>query len=175
MAHGGRLGITRYTPNTGTAPLRAAILRKLREENGLSYGADEVVVSNGAKQAIWQALLAVCQPGDQARPPLRMAGVWDAGVAAESSGATGGWAGGALPGMRGAGVHGTHRRSSTSFEAVSMAVHLVSSMAPPPARPWPGLGSSGGATEPAGSGERCLHAGRGLRDRRRSALRQWGA
>ena len=43
-------------------------MRKLREENGLTYGADEIVVSNGAKQSIWQALLAVCAPGDQARP-----------------------------------------------------------------------------------------------------------
>lgn len=42
-------------------------MRKLREENGLTYGADEIVVSNGAKQSIWQALLAVCAPGDQAR------------------------------------------------------------------------------------------------------------
>ena len=63
-----REGITRYTPNTGTAPLRAAIARKLQQENGLSYSADEVVVSNGAKQSIWQALLAVCSPGDQAQP-----------------------------------------------------------------------------------------------------------
>ena len=45
-------------------------MRKLQEENGLSYSTDEVVVSNGAKQSIWQALLAVCSPGDQARPPV---------------------------------------------------------------------------------------------------------
>ena len=67
VAQTDRQGITHYTPNTGTAPLRAAIMRKLREENGLTYGADEIVVSNGAKQSIWQALLAVCAPGDQAR------------------------------------------------------------------------------------------------------------
>ncbi|KAK9840550.1 hypothetical protein WJX81_000725 [Elliptochloris bilobata] len=64
-----RKGITRYTPNTGTAPLRAAIVRKLQEENGLEYSADEIVVSNGAKQSIWQALLAVCSPGDQVLIP----------------------------------------------------------------------------------------------------------
>jgi aspartate/glutamate/aspartate-prephenate aminotransferase len=34
-------------------------------DNGLDYSAaNEIVVSNGAKQAIWQALLATCSPGD---------------------------------------------------------------------------------------------------------------
>eukprot|EP00887_Chlorella_sp_A99_P005624 scaffold1.g5624.t1 len=58
-------GFTRYTPNTGTSALRAAICRKLAAENGLEYAPDEVVVSNGAKQAIWQALFAVCGAGDE--------------------------------------------------------------------------------------------------------------
>ena len=65
MAH--RTGLTHYTPNTGTAALRAAIARKLMNENGLEYAASEIVVSNGAKQAIWQALLATCSPGDEVR------------------------------------------------------------------------------------------------------------
>ncbi|GAB4817613.1 hypothetical protein N2152v2_004659 [Parachlorella kessleri] len=64
-----RKGYTRYTPNTGTSALRKAICKKLKEENGLEYGLDEVVVSNGAKQAIWQALLAVCSPGDEVLIP----------------------------------------------------------------------------------------------------------
>jgi aspartate/glutamate/aspartate-prephenate aminotransferase len=63
-------GITRYTPNTGTAPLRAAIAAKLASENGLTqYTAADIVVSNGAKQAIWQALLAACNPGDEVLIP----------------------------------------------------------------------------------------------------------
>ena len=49
----------------GTLPLRKAIQRKLQAENGLDYGTDEIVVSNGAKQAIWQGLLATCSPGDE--------------------------------------------------------------------------------------------------------------
>lgn len=50
----------------GTSNLRKAIAKKLQEDNGLTYNPDsEIVVSNGAKQAIWQALLAVCQPGDE--------------------------------------------------------------------------------------------------------------
>lgn len=35
------------------------------EENGLSYKPDEILVSNGAKQSIMQAVLAVCSPGDE--------------------------------------------------------------------------------------------------------------
>ena len=35
------------------------------EDNGLEYGAEEIVVSNGAKQSIWQALLATVSPGDE--------------------------------------------------------------------------------------------------------------
>ncbi|MEW5305114.1 MAG: hypothetical protein WDW38_001996 [Sanguina aurantia] len=58
-------GLTRYTPNTGTSALRKAICKKLKDDNGLSYSPDEIVVSNGAKQSIWQALLATCCPGDE--------------------------------------------------------------------------------------------------------------
>jgi aspartate/glutamate/aspartate-prephenate aminotransferase len=64
-----RRGMTRYTPNTGTAALRRAICAKLLAENGLSYSPEEVVVSNGAKQAIWQALLATCAEGDEVLIP----------------------------------------------------------------------------------------------------------
>jgi aspartate/glutamate/aspartate-prephenate aminotransferase len=60
-----RDGFTRYTPNTGTSNLRKAICRKLAEENGIHYTPEEVVVSNGAKQSIWQAVLATCCPGDE--------------------------------------------------------------------------------------------------------------
>jgi bifunctional aspartate aminotransferase and glutamate/aspartate-prephenate aminotransferase len=60
-----RKGITRYTPNTGTSALRQAICTKLESENGLKYAPNEIVVSNGAKQSIWQALLATCSEGDE--------------------------------------------------------------------------------------------------------------
>ncbi|KAH7426757.1 hypothetical protein KP509_10G015900 [Ceratopteris richardii] len=58
-------GFTRYTPNAGTLDLRKAICKKLKEENGLTYSTDEILVSNGAKQSILQAVLAVCSPGDE--------------------------------------------------------------------------------------------------------------
>ncbi|KAF8405977.1 hypothetical protein HHK36_008057 [Tetracentron sinense] len=60
-----REGYTRYTPNAGTLELRSAICHKLKEENGLTYSPDQILVSNGAKQCILQAVLAVCSPGDE--------------------------------------------------------------------------------------------------------------
>ncbi|XP_024977591.1 bifunctional aspartate aminotransferase and glutamate/aspartate-prephenate aminotransferase, partial [Cynara cardunculus var. scolymus] len=60
-----REGYTRYTPNAGTLELRTAICKKLKEENNISYTPDQIVVSNGAKQSIVQAVLAVCSPGDE--------------------------------------------------------------------------------------------------------------
>ncbi|KAL3648589.1 hypothetical protein CASFOL_004992 [Castilleja foliolosa] len=56
---------TRYTPSAGTLELRTAICHKLKEENGISYEPDQIVVSNGAKQSILQVVLAVCSPGDE--------------------------------------------------------------------------------------------------------------
>ncbi|XP_028125187.1 bifunctional aspartate aminotransferase and glutamate/aspartate-prephenate aminotransferase [Camellia sinensis] len=60
-----REGYTRYTPNAGTLELRSAICQKLKEENGISYTPDQILVSNGAKQSSIQAMLAVCSPGDE--------------------------------------------------------------------------------------------------------------
>lgn len=59
-----RTGLTRYTPNTGTAPLRAAISQKLASENGVHVPPSGIVVSNGAKQSVWQAIAAAVAPGD---------------------------------------------------------------------------------------------------------------
>ncbi|XP_073059026.1 bifunctional aspartate aminotransferase and glutamate/aspartate-prephenate aminotransferase [Primulina eburnea] len=64
-----REGYTRYTPNAGTMELRTAICHKLKEENGISYTPDQILVSNGAKQSILQAVLAVCSPGDEVLVP----------------------------------------------------------------------------------------------------------
>ncbi|KAL3527784.1 hypothetical protein ACH5RR_012440 [Cinchona calisaya] len=64
-----REGYTRYTPNAGLLELRSAICHKLKEENGLSYTPDQILVSNGAKQSILQAVLAVCSPGDEVLIP----------------------------------------------------------------------------------------------------------
>jgi len=58
-------GFTKYTPNAGIPELRQAIADKLAADNGLDYRAGQVVVSNGAKHACYNAILATCQPGDE--------------------------------------------------------------------------------------------------------------
>ncbi|KAF6175729.1 hypothetical protein GIB67_022731 [Kingdonia uniflora] len=60
-----RESYTRYTPNAGTLEIRTAICHKLKEENGLTYTPDQILVSNGAKQSILQAAIAVCSPDDE--------------------------------------------------------------------------------------------------------------
>jgi aspartate/methionine/tyrosine aminotransferase len=57
-------GRTRYTDVCGTPELRAVIARKLKEENGLAVTPQQVVVSAGAKQALYHALMALVDPGD---------------------------------------------------------------------------------------------------------------
>ncbi|MFH1194261.1 MAG: pyridoxal phosphate-dependent aminotransferase [bacterium] len=56
---------TKYTINSGTVELRKAISAKLKNENGLEYHFKNIVVSNGAKQSIFNSILSVVQPGDE--------------------------------------------------------------------------------------------------------------
>ncbi len=58
-------GQTKYTPAAGTLELRRAIAEKLLRENGLSYSPEEIVVSNGAKQCIFNACYALVDEGDE--------------------------------------------------------------------------------------------------------------
>ncbi len=58
-------GFTKYTPNAGIPELRQAIADKLAADNGLNYRAGQIIVSNGAKHACYNAILATCQPGDE--------------------------------------------------------------------------------------------------------------
>jgi aspartate aminotransferase len=58
-------GFTHYAPVAGIPELREAIAQKLRVENGLSYKASEIVLANGTKQAINNAVLALIGPGDE--------------------------------------------------------------------------------------------------------------
>lgn len=60
-----RKGLTHYSPVAGIPELRQALARKLKEENGLDYAASEIVLANGAKQAIANAVLALIEPGDE--------------------------------------------------------------------------------------------------------------
>ncbi|GAB1379368.1 pyridoxal phosphate-dependent aminotransferase [Pararhodobacter aggregans] len=62
-------GETLYTAAGGTPALRQAVADKFRRENGLDYSADEIVVANGAKQIIFNALMATLNEGDEAVLP----------------------------------------------------------------------------------------------------------
>ncbi len=58
-------GDTRYTATGGAPATKAAVCKKFRRENGLEFSADEVVVANGAKQIIFNALMATLEEGDE--------------------------------------------------------------------------------------------------------------
>jgi aspartate aminotransferase len=62
-------GHTRYTPAAGTLELREAICSKLLTDNDLSYKPSQIVVSNGAKHSINNALAALLNPGDEVLIP----------------------------------------------------------------------------------------------------------
>src|SRR6516225_3818438 len=58
-------GQTRYTPANGTAELRAAVARLYQKTQGLPVSAEQVIVSNGAKHSLHNALAATVGPGDE--------------------------------------------------------------------------------------------------------------
>ncbi|AWN22875.1 aspartate aminotransferase [Deinococcus irradiatisoli] len=62
-------GKTRYTQVGGIPELREAIAAKLQRENGLSYAPEAVIVTSGAKQALFNALFALIDPGDEVLIP----------------------------------------------------------------------------------------------------------
>lgn len=62
-------GYTRYTAVAGIQALREAIAEKLKAENRLEYRPAEICVGTGAKQALFNALLAVLNPGDEVLIP----------------------------------------------------------------------------------------------------------
>ena len=58
-------GLTKYTPAAGTVSLRNAICLKLKNDNGLDYEPSNIVVSNGAKHSLFNAFMAILDPGDE--------------------------------------------------------------------------------------------------------------
>ncbi len=58
-------GFTKYTPSSGMPELREAISQKFAADNKLNYKPSQVIVSNGAKQSCYNAILATCEPGDE--------------------------------------------------------------------------------------------------------------
>ena len=61
---------SRYTPVPGYMSLREAVCEKLKRENGLEYTPAQIVVGNGAKQALSNALMATVNPGDEVLIPV---------------------------------------------------------------------------------------------------------
>lgn len=56
---------SRYSPVPGYLDLRVAIAEKLKNENGLNYSVNEVLVSNGAKQSVCNTVMALVNEGDE--------------------------------------------------------------------------------------------------------------
>ncbi len=64
-----RRGETRYTFVGGTPELKRAIRDKFKRDNGLDYGDDEIIASNGGKQVIYGAVMATVEAGDEVLIP----------------------------------------------------------------------------------------------------------
>ena len=54
-----------YSPVPGYLSLRQAVCEKLRRENGLEYTPDQIVIGNGAKHELCNAIMALINPGDE--------------------------------------------------------------------------------------------------------------
>ena len=58
-------GLTRYTPASGIIDLKKAICEKLKNDNNLDYSPNNIIISSGAKHSIYNALMAIINPGDE--------------------------------------------------------------------------------------------------------------
>ncbi len=58
-----------YTPTAGIAPLREAIAAKTERDSGFSVAPSQVLVTNGAKQAVFEAFATLLDPGDEVLVP----------------------------------------------------------------------------------------------------------
>ncbi len=63
-------GDTKYPPQDGTRTLKEAIQRKFKRDSGLDYALDEIAVSNGGKQCIFNAIMATVNSGDEVIIPV---------------------------------------------------------------------------------------------------------
>ena len=62
-------GYTHYPPVSGLPELRTAIAQKLKRENGFHFEAENIIVSNGAKHSLLNAILSIVNPGDEVLVP----------------------------------------------------------------------------------------------------------
>ncbi len=63
-------GFTRYTAASGIVDLKKAICEKFERDNGLTYTPDQIVVSNGAKHSLYNALQVLVEDGDEVIVPV---------------------------------------------------------------------------------------------------------
>ncbi|MDD5019508.1 MAG: pyridoxal phosphate-dependent aminotransferase [Candidatus Omnitrophica bacterium] len=63
-------GFTRYTPTSGIPELKDAIVKKLKEDNGLDYTAKNIIVSCGAKHSLYNILQVLVDEGDEVLIPV---------------------------------------------------------------------------------------------------------
>lgn len=63
-------GLTRYTPASGIQELKKSICEKLKKDNNLEYKPSQIIISNGAKHSLHNALVAICNPGDEVIIPV---------------------------------------------------------------------------------------------------------
>lgn len=65
-----KAGFTKYTPTTGIPELKKLICQKFKKDNSLEYAPEQVIVSNGAKHSIYNALMVLLNPHDEVLIPL---------------------------------------------------------------------------------------------------------
>jgi aspartate aminotransferase len=58
-------GVTKYTPASGTLELRQAVCEKFKKDNGLDYKPNQVLISCGAKHSVFNAIVTICDDGDE--------------------------------------------------------------------------------------------------------------
>jgi len=58
-------GFTKYTPTTGIKELKEAVVQKLSEENGVKTSIEQIVISCGAKQSLYNSMMILIEPGDE--------------------------------------------------------------------------------------------------------------
>ncbi|MHC4119677.1 MAG: pyridoxal phosphate-dependent aminotransferase [Planctomycetota bacterium] len=64
-----KAGHTKYTAAAGIIELRTAIAEKLKKENGLEYGPQQIIVNIGGKHSVYEAMQAALDPGDEVIMP----------------------------------------------------------------------------------------------------------
>ncbi len=60
---------TKYTPNAGMPDLKEAIIKRIYQDHGVQYEKDEIIISSGGKNSLYNLAMAIFNPGDEAIIP----------------------------------------------------------------------------------------------------------